>query len=388
MGRGDPGARRVARCPRRRHPRPLRVVGGGSTAHRRKRARRRSGLREAQRADAPGAPRRVTTAPRGGCRARPRTRRGARRARPALVRDVPKRASLEAVRRGDLANLGQPPARAAPSSGCCSSTGRSSTGTGSARSLARPLRRPVATPDVSALSSATSSGRTLANLAQRPFRTRPTFLPGAWGGQWLRERLGIETDAPNLAWSYELITPESGILLGGDEPVEVGFELLMALHGEDVLGAPVAESFGSSFPIRFDYLDTLGGGHLSLQCHPTPTVHARDVRAAYTQDETYYVMRDDARRQDLPRSARRRRPRCVRARARSSAEAGVDSTRTTCRPATRRAASPVSRSRRGRPTRAAPATSCSRSARRRTCTRCASTTGSGGTSTASCGPFT
>ena len=45
-------------------------------------------------------------------------------------------------------------------------------------------------------------------------------------------------------------------------------------------------------------------------------------------------------------------------------------------------------SRRGRPTRAAPATSCSRSARRRTCTRCASTTGSGATSTASCGPFT
>ena len=73
--------------------------------------------------------------------------------------------------------------------------------------------------------------RTLADLARRPFRTRPTFLPGPWGGQWLRDRLGISTEAPNLAWSYELITPESGIVLGADETIEVGFELLMAAEG-------------------------------------------------------------------------------------------------------------------------------------------------------------
>ena len=260
MGRGDPGARRVARRPRRRHPRPLRVVGGGSTAHRRKRARRRSGLREAQRADAPGAPRRVTTAPRGGCRARPSdparrsssttssgtsTFRSARASRPSVAATWPTSGSRQA--------------RAAPRSGCCSSTGRSSTGTwkrSPPRSTATSTRP---TPDVSAPSSATSSGpRSEPSRSGRSARGR-RFLPGAWGGQWLRERLGIETDAPNLAWSYELITPESGILLGGDEAVEVGFGLLMALHGEDVLGAPVAESFGSSFPVRFDYLDTLGG---------------------------------------------------------------------------------------------------------------------------------
>ena len=110
-------------------------------------------------------------------------------------------------------------------------------------------------------------------------RTRPTFFPGPWGGQWLREELGISTDAPNLAWSYELITPESGILLGADDPIEVGFELLMAAEGERVLGAELAARFGVSFPIRLDYLDTMGGGHLSIQCHPLRDVHARDVRA-------------------------------------------------------------------------------------------------------------
>jgi mannose-6-phosphate isomerase class I len=132
--------------------------------------------------------------------------------------------------------------------------------------------------------------RSLSALAVRPFRTRPTFLPGPWGGQWLRRVLGVETDAPNLAWSYELITPESGLLLGDSEPAEVAFELLMAEHSQRVLGTEVAERFGQSFPIRFDYLDTLGGGHLSIQCHPSETYMRETFGLPYTQHETYYVM--------------------------------------------------------------------------------------------------
>ena len=127
-------------------------------------------------------------------------------------------------------------------------------------------------------------------VAERPFRVRPTFFPGPWGGQWLRRRLGIATDAPNLAWSYELITPESGLLLGGDDAVEVGFELLMAAESHRILGPELAARFGTSFPIRFDYLDTLEGGHLSIQCHPSEE-YARDVFGLpYTQHETYYVV--------------------------------------------------------------------------------------------------
>lgn len=132
--------------------------------------------------------------------------------------------------------------------------------------------------------------RTLAVLAGRPFRTRPSFLPGPWGGQWLRTTLGISTGEPNLAWSYELITPEAGILLGDEEPLEVGFELLMAEHAGAILGTESAERFGTSFPIRFDYLDTLEGGHLSIQCHPTETYMRDTFGPAYTQHETYYVV--------------------------------------------------------------------------------------------------
>ena len=204
--------------------------------------------------------------------------------------DLPKRDSLTAVRRGEAGNLGQPAGQ-----------------TGSEQQLLfvdwpvldrhkqELLPRLDRYVDLSDAASPRSLAgetlrRSLHDLAGRPFRTRPTFLPGPWGGQWLRETLGIPTDAPNLAWSYELITPESGILLGADEPVEVGFELLMAAEAGRVLGPELATRFGGSFPIRFDYLDTFGGGHLSIQCHPSEEYMRETFGLPYTQHETYYVV--------------------------------------------------------------------------------------------------
>jgi mannose-6-phosphate isomerase class I len=201
--------------------------------------------------------------------------------------DIPKRQSLERIQAGVAGNVGQPPGEA-----------------GSEQRLLFvdwPLldrHKQAWLPQIDRyLDLGSETGpRSLAGealrsslraLASRPFRVRPTFLPGPWGGQWLRRRLGVAAEGPNLAWSYELITPESGLLLGD---LEVGFELLMAAEGERVLGPEVAARFGASFPIRFDYLDTWEGGHLSIQCHPSEA-YARDVFGlAYTQHETYYVV--------------------------------------------------------------------------------------------------
>jgi mannose-6-phosphate isomerase class I len=204
--------------------------------------------------------------------------------------DVPKRYSLAALRRGEITNLGQPADRQGSETRLLfvdwPVLDRHK------QALAGSIDRYFDLSDAELPRSldGESLHRSLEALAARPFRTRPSYLPGPWGGQWLRQELGIATEAPNLAWSYELITPESGILLGATEPVEVAFELLMALHSERILGEKLARRFGLSFPIRFDYLDTLEGGDLSIQCHPTEAYMRETFGLPYTQHETYYVM--------------------------------------------------------------------------------------------------
>ncbi|MET0134619.1 MAG: hypothetical protein ABW215_13635 [Kibdelosporangium sp.] len=133
---------------------------------------------------------------------------------------------------------------------------------------------------------------TCASLGRRPHRTRPTFNTTPWGGQWGKRTLGHNAGADNSALGYELIAPESGVLVGSsaEVSVEVPFQLVVALSPVDVLGPAVHEQFGTSFPIRFDYLDTVDGGNLSVHCHPQPTYMREVFGWPYTQHETYYVM--------------------------------------------------------------------------------------------------
>ena len=67
----------------------------------------------------------------------------------------------------------------------------------------------------------------------------------------------------------------------------------------------------SAFPIRFDYLDTAGGGDLSVHCHPRDAYMREVFGLPYAQDESYYVMVTQTGRAHPPWSSRRRRPRRV-----------------------------------------------------------------------------
>ncbi|MFJ8885856.1 class I mannose-6-phosphate isomerase [Streptomyces sp. NPDC102402] len=136
---------------------------------------------------------------------------------------------------------------------------------------------------------------TLAALARQPVRTRPYFNSTPWGGQWAAEKLGFESEDGNTALGYELIAPEAGVLVGQDAgaQVELPFQLLCVLHPEEFLGAEVHQRYGTSFPIRFDYLDTVGGGNLSLHCHPQEQYMRDTFGWPYTQHETYYITAGD-----------------------------------------------------------------------------------------------
>ncbi|MFF4305144.1 class I mannose-6-phosphate isomerase [Streptomyces sp. NPDC001601] len=207
--------------------------------------------------------------------------------------DLPKRYAEAAITGGSGRNLGQPPG----------------TGAGTTRRLfyidwpvldrhrdallpGVDLWLDVQDPQAPAWLDGTGLRAALAGLARRPFRTRPTFNTTSWGGHWAQEQLGVNRAAANTALGYELIAPESGILVGRpDGPrVEVPLQALVALHPEEVLGEPVHAMFGTSFPIRFDYLDTVGGGNLSVHCHPQSDYMRRVFGWPYTQHETYYMM--------------------------------------------------------------------------------------------------
>lgn len=131
----------------------------------------------------------------------------------------------------------------------------------------------------------------LDELSKNAFRARPWFEPGVWGGDYLKSRIeGLNKAVPNYAWSFELISPENGIILENtDTLLEVSFDLLLYHRSAAVLGK-AAQKFGNYFPIRFDFLDTMNGGNLSLQCHPTVSYINKYFGEKFTQDESYYIL--------------------------------------------------------------------------------------------------
>ena len=131
----------------------------------------------------------------------------------------------------------------------------------------------------------------LRRASARPFRVVPYFDPGPWGGHWMEEVCDLPHDAPNHAWCFDCVPEENSILLGfGDIRVELPASDLTFLRPRELLGDFIYSRFGTEFPIRFDFLDTMGGGNLSLQVHPRTEYIRRQFGMNYTQDESYYLL--------------------------------------------------------------------------------------------------
>ena len=124
-----------------------------------------------------------------------------------------------------------------------------------------------------------------------PFRVVPFFDPAPWGGQWMKEVCGLNPEKENYGWCFDCVLEENSLYF---EVNGVRFELpsvdLVLLKSRELLGEPVEARFGKDFPIRFDFLDTVGGGNLSVQVHPTTQFIRENFGMYYTQDESYYLL--------------------------------------------------------------------------------------------------
>ncbi|MGH1410196.1 MAG: class I mannose-6-phosphate isomerase [Aeromonas sp.] len=131
----------------------------------------------------------------------------------------------------------------------------------------------------------------LHQAAHQPFRVVPFFDPGVWGGQWMKQVCDLDPAQPNYAWCFDCVPEENSLYLRfGEVRVEIPSQNLVLSEPRALLGERVHARFGAEFPIRFDFLDTVGGGHLSLQVHPLTEYIQQEFGMHYTQDESYYLL--------------------------------------------------------------------------------------------------
>ena len=131
----------------------------------------------------------------------------------------------------------------------------------------------------------------LKQAAAQPFRVAPYFDPGVWGGQWIKDVCDMDRSARNYAWGFDCVPEENSLLFKiGGTVVELPAIDLVFTQPAALLGDRVHARFGTEFPIRFDFLDTMGGQNLSLQVHPLTEYIQETFGMHYTQDESYYML--------------------------------------------------------------------------------------------------
>ena len=131
----------------------------------------------------------------------------------------------------------------------------------------------------------------LKRTAHKPFRVVPFFDPAPWGGQWMKEVCDLPREEQNYGWCFDCVPEENSLYLEAEGTLfELPSQDVVLAHSRELLGQQVWHRFGKSFPIRFDFLDTMQGGNLSLQVHPTNEFAQREFGLPYTQDESYYLL--------------------------------------------------------------------------------------------------
>ena len=129
-------------------------------------------------------------------------------------------------------------------------------------------------------------------LVKQPFRCKPVYNEGVWGGYYTKKLRQLPDEMKNCAWVFDLIPLEVSVFVEvGDHTIDIPYFTFVRKEGVSLMGQACVDAFDGYFPIRFNYDDTYhSNGNMSIQVHPTDEFTKDEFGEHGRQDESYYVI--------------------------------------------------------------------------------------------------
>ena len=130
-----------------------------------------------------------------------------------------------------------------------------------------------------------------AQLVKYPFRAKPCYLEGVWGGSYMKKLRNLPDNMSNAAWVFDFIPMEVSVLVEvGNEKLDINFCSFVCKEGVNLMGEGCVNKFHGYFPIRFNWDDSYHStGNMSIQCHSGSAYNREHYGEFGRQDESYYV---------------------------------------------------------------------------------------------------
>ncbi|WP_372935112.1 class I mannose-6-phosphate isomerase [Mariniphaga sediminis] len=132
----------------------------------------------------------------------------------------------------------------------------------------------------------------MAKLVKYPFRCKPVYNEGVWGGFYTKKIRNLPDTMQNCAWVFDLIPLEVSIVVeAGIHLLEFPYFTFVQKEGEALMGAECVKKFEGYFPIRFNYDDSWhSSGNMSVQLHSGHRYNVENYAEHGRQDESYYII--------------------------------------------------------------------------------------------------
>lgn len=130
-----------------------------------------------------------------------------------------------------------------------------------------------------------------AQLVKYPFRAKPCYIEGVWGGSYMKRYRNLPEQMRNAAWVFDFIPMEVSVVVeAGSKKLDINFCSFVCREGESLMSKDAVEKFHGYFPIRFNYDDSYHStGNMSIQCHSGSAYNREHYGEFGRQDESYYV---------------------------------------------------------------------------------------------------